>query len=128
MLKTPDFSLFDGCKLEVRCALKKMHVAFNPDSENYRNSDDLEAAANKAERERRLHALKKIKISKGIRKSELKNIYKELFMIMDMDDDLVLNPDEFRLFMQANYDLHGVKHDTGEIEATKIQQFYDMID
>ena len=47
---------------------------------------------------------------------------------MDMDDDLVLNPDEFRKFMQANYDLHGVKHDTGEIEADKIQQFCDMID
>jgi len=105
-----------------------MHVDFNPQSENYKDDDDLESAAKKAERGRRLATLKQKKISKGIRKSELKGIYKELFMIMDMDDDLVLNPDEFRLFMQANYDLHGVKHDTSEIEASKIQQFYDMID
>lgn len=47
---------------------------------------------------------------------------------MDMNDDLVLNPDEFRKFMQANYDLHGVKHETSEIADAKIQQFYDMID
>jgi len=115
-------------KLEVRAALKKMHVEFNPDSENYKEGDDLEAAAKQAERERRLTTLKEKKISKGIKKSELKGIYRELFEIMDMNDDLVLNPAEFRLFMQANYDLHGVKHETNEIAAEKIQQFYEMID
>ena len=42
LLKTPDFNLFNGMKLEVRAALKKMHMDFNPDSENYKEGDDLE--------------------------------------------------------------------------------------
>jgi hypothetical protein len=128
LLKTPDYNLFTGMKLEVRSALKKMHLEFNPDSENYKDTDDLDSAAKQAERDRKLKQLKEKKISKGIKKSELKAIYRQLFEIMDMNDDLVLNPDEFKNFMQSNYDLHGVKHDSNEIQDQKIQQFYDMID
>lgn len=115
LLKTPDFSQFDGTKLEVRFALKKTHLLFNPDSENYKNDDDLEAKADAAQREKRLNLLKQKKISKGIKKSELKAMYHELFKIMDLNDDNVLNQKEFISFMQANYDLHGVSHETNEI-------------
>ena len=72
--------------------------------------------------------LKEKKISKGIKKSDLKAIYRELFEVMDKNDDLILDRDEFCSFMQANYDLHGVKHETSEIEDAKIKQFYDLID
>ena len=51
-----------------------------------------------------------------------------MFTIFDDNDDDVLNPEEFRNFMSANYELHGVKHDTAEIEEHKIKVFYDMLD
>ena len=113
MLKQSDFSLFDDIKLLVRQKLKVQHLEFNPRSENYREDDLHEKAMRAAERKKRFEDLKKgNKIKKGIKKEELTKIYKELFSIMDENDDGVLTPDEFRNFMTANYELHGVKHDS----------------
>jgi Ca2+-binding EF-hand superfamily protein len=52
--------------------------------------------------------LREKKIKKGIKKEELEAIYKTLFDLMDENHDGVLEPTEFKEFMNANYELHGV--------------------
>lgn len=129
MLKESDYSLFNDIKTLVRGALKKTHLEFNPLSDNYKEDDLNEKAVKEAAKKVRLETLRKgSKIKKGIKKQELEATYRELFDIMDDDGDMILSQKEFRSFMQVNYELHGITHDTATESDHKIKQFYDMLD
>jgi len=100
MLKESDFALFEDIKLLVRGALKKTHLEFNPESDNYKEDDLNDKLEREAAAKLRLDALKKgTKIKKGILKTELEAIYRELFDIMDTDGDKILSQAEFKCFM-----------------------------
>ena len=129
MLKESDYSLFEDIKTLVRGALKKTHLEFNPESDNYKEDDLNDKLEREAARKMRLDALKKgTKIKKGILKTELEAIYRELFDIMDEDSDKILSEAEFKSFMQTNYELHGISSATAADSDHKIKQFYDMLD
>lgn len=88
MLKEPDFTLFDDIKQLVRGALKKTHLEFNPKSDNYKEDDLNDKAEREAAAKIRLEHLKKnSKIKKGVKKSDLEATYRELFGIMDSNND-----------------------------------------
>ena len=88
MLKEPDFTLFGDIHTLVRGALKKTHLEFNPHSDNYIEDDLNEKAEREAAARIRLDNLKKNnKIKKGVKKSDLEATYRELFDIMDTDQD-----------------------------------------
>ena len=59
MLKESDLTLFNDIKKLVRGALKKTHLEFNPQSDNYKEDDLNEKAERDAAKKIRLDALKK---------------------------------------------------------------------
>jgi hypothetical protein len=121
MLKESDLTLFNDIKKLVRGALKKTHLEFNPQSDNYKEDDLNEKAERDAAKKIRLDALKKnSKIKKGVKKSDLEAVYRELFDIMDTSEDKILQPNEFKNFMQVNYELHGITHETAGDSDHKI--------
>jgi hypothetical protein len=121
MLKESDLTLFNDIKKLVRGALKKTHLEFNPQSDNYKEDDLNEKAEREAAKKIRLDALRKnSKIKKGVKKSDLEAVYRELFDIMDTSEDKILQPNEFKNFMQVNYELHGITHETSGDNDHKI--------
>lgn len=128
LLKQCDPSLFDETIDLVRNTLKESHLAFNPQSETYKGDELAAKEARDKHVKETMAKLKEKKIAKGIKKEELESIYRTLFDLMDENHDGVLEPAEFKGFMDANYELHGVQQGSTEIEAHKIQKFFQMLD
>lgn len=128
LLKQCDPSLFEETIGLVRSTLKESHLTFNPDSETYKGDELAAKEAREKIVKETMDKLKANKIKKGIKKDELEAIYRTLFDLMDANHDGVLEQSEFKEFMNANYELHGVKQGSAEIEEHKIKRFFDMLD